>query len=183
MGLRQAWIGLGVALALCGAGCADEGGGGGGALPAEAGTAVAAYEGDLAFVDGLVPLGLVAVWMAEDAIAKANRPELKAFATKLKAARTKEIAQMRHHRQAWVGEDESPPIEYEPLATVPGGRGFDARWAKEMIRHEQAAIDIAERALEEAETPEARALAKQAAEKHRKDQAQLRTWEATWRGD
>ena len=67
MGLRQAWIGLGVALALCGAGCADEGGGGGGALPAEAGTAVAAYEGDLAFVDCLLHLCLVAVWMAESA--------------------------------------------------------------------------------------------------------------------
>ncbi len=172
-------IGLALALALSCSACSGEGGGGG-AQPAEAGTAVQAYEGDLAFVDGIVPHDLTAVWMAEDAIAKARRPELRAFATKVKASRTREIAELLRYRRTWVGEDETPPIEDDTIVTVPAGRDFDRRWTQAMIRHHQAAIEIAERAVREAETPEARKLAKSIAEKEKADKAQLQRWERAW---
>ena len=175
MRARKLVIGAWIALALLGGGCAEEGGGGG-AQPAEAGTAVEAYEGDLAFVDGLMPHDLTAMWMAEDAIAKARHPQLRALAVKLKAARAEEVAALRRQRQALVNDAEFPPIEHEPLATVPAGRDFDARWAAAMAKHQQAAIEIAERGMYEAATPEARAMAKRIAETQKVEQAQLQRW-------
>lgn len=183
MRVRRRWWGLVVALALVGPGCDDDGGGGGGGMkarPAQAGTAVEAYEGDLAFVDGLMPHELTAMWLAEDAIAKARRPELRAYAARLKANRERDLAELRRYRRAWAGEEAAAPIDDATIATVPAGRDYDRRWAQAMIRHQQAAIDIAERGVKEAETPEARKAARRIADKEKADQAQLRKWSKAW---
>jgi uncharacterized protein (DUF305 family) len=175
---RMEKLGIGVAIALALAGCAGEGGGGG---AAEAGTAVAAYEGDLAFVDGLVPHHMTGMWMAEDAVAKAHHPELKAFASRLKASQAKEIGDLKRARRSWVVEDETPPDESEPIATIPAGRDFDARWVARMAKHHQVAIDLAVRALQEAETEETRDLARREIQARKREQAQLKAWAQAWR--
>lgn len=159
MGLRQVAIAGLMSLALLGGCRADDAeagtaGGGGGAR------SIPLLEGDLAFIDGVVPRQQVAMFLADDALAHAHDPALRRYAAKLKAVRVTEIATMKARRAAWVGEDETPPVEAEPQATIPAGRDFDRRWAAVMLRQHTATIELAERALQEADRDETKAIAK-----------------------
>lgn len=145
-----------------------EGTGGGG------GRAVAALEGDLAFIDGVVPRQQVAMFLADDALARAHDPALRKHAAKLKARRAEEIASLKARRASWVGEDETPPVDTEPQATIPAGAGFDRAWAQAMARQQLDTIAIAERALTEADRAETKAIARALIARERAELQDLR---------
>lgn len=56
---------------------------------------------DLAFIDGMIPHHEGALVMAEDALQKSSRPEIKALSEEIIAAQRTEIEQMQAWRQAW----------------------------------------------------------------------------------
>lgn len=55
------------------------------------------------FIDLMIPHHEGAIMMAEDAIEKATRPELKQMAREMIAAQKKEIAQLMEWRKQWYG--------------------------------------------------------------------------------
>ena len=56
------------------------------------------------FIDLMIPHHEGAIMMAEDAIEKANRPELRQMAREIIAAQKKEITQMLEWRKQWYGQ-------------------------------------------------------------------------------
>ena len=63
------------------------------------GTADAQF--DLRFINAMIPHHQGAVTMAEDALSKSKRPEIKQLAQEIVKAQEKEIDQMQQWRQAW----------------------------------------------------------------------------------
>ncbi len=58
-------------------------------------------EVDLAFIDGMIPHHEGALVMAEDALQKSSRPEIKALSEEIIEAQRQEIEQMQAWRQDW----------------------------------------------------------------------------------
>ena len=63
------------------------------------GTADAQF--DLRFINAMIPHHQGAVTMAEDALSKSQRPEIKQLAQEIVKAQEVEIQQMQQWRQAW----------------------------------------------------------------------------------
>ncbi|MEZ5099015.1 MAG: DUF305 domain-containing protein [Thermoleophilia bacterium] len=129
---------------------------------------------DRAFIDGMVPHHEQAIEMAEAAKqAGLANPDLVQIADAVIATQQGEIDQMRAWREEWFGSPDVDPsgadalglsmrdmgMEHEPR-TMMGADDVDAAFAAEMIDHHQGAIRMAELALERAQHPEIRAMAK-----------------------
>ena len=56
---------------------------------------------DLRFINAMIPHHEGAVTMAEDALKKSQRPEVKQLAREIITSQQKEIAQMKQWRKAW----------------------------------------------------------------------------------
>ena len=56
---------------------------------------------DLRFINAMIPHHQGAVTMAEDALSKSKRPEIKQLAQEIVKAQEAEIEQMQEWRQAW----------------------------------------------------------------------------------
>jgi uncharacterized protein (DUF305 family) len=58
-------------------------------------------EFDLRFINAMIPHHEGAVTMAQDALSKSKRPEIKKLAQSIITSQQKEIEQMKQWRQAW----------------------------------------------------------------------------------
>lgn len=141
----------------------------------------AASDADRAFIDGMVPHHEMAVRMADDALAKATRQELKDFAVKVKADQGKEIAEMKTWRRAWFGSSNTPADQsMHGQATLPTGADYDRRWADEMVKHHQGAVLMAQTALAAATRPEVKAMAQRIIDAQQLEITQLQGWSRAW---
>ncbi|NEQ27465.1 MAG: DUF305 domain-containing protein, partial [Microcoleus sp. SIO2G3] len=68
---------------------------------------------DLRFVDGMIPHHEGAVAMAQDAIEKSNRPEIKQLAQEIIDAQEREISQLKQWRQSWYANAPAEPVMYD----------------------------------------------------------------------
>ncbi|MCY6491206.1 DUF305 domain-containing protein [Leptolyngbya sp. GGD] len=59
---------------------------------------------DLRFINAMIPHHEGAVTMAQDALSKSKRPEIKKLAQEIIASQEKEIAQMKQWRKAWYNQ-------------------------------------------------------------------------------
>ncbi|MEI2579134.1 DUF305 domain-containing protein [Scytonema sp. PRP1] len=66
------------------------------------GTADAEF--DLRFINAMIPHHEGAITMAQDALSKSNRPEIKNIAKDIVSSQQKEIDQMKQWRQAWYNQ-------------------------------------------------------------------------------
>lgn len=140
----------------------------------------AAGEADRAFIDGMVPHHEAATMMADEALAKAARPELKEMAGQLKADPAREISQLKAWRREWFDSDSTPdPMR---MAPIPAGPDFDRVWMQEMIKHHQGAIDMSTLAKDAETRSEVCELAEEIIAAQRAEQAQLRQWLQQWYG-
>lgn len=153
------------------------------ASPSPAVQTPAANDGDRRFIDDMVPHHQTALMRADDALAKADHEELRAFARKMKEDQGKEIQELRSYRQQWFGSGDTPAPDMGQMKTIPDGEDFDPTWAEEVAMHHQMAIEMSERALREAARPETRAKAQEIIDKQKAEQAQLRSWASAWRAD
>lgn len=156
---------------------------------------------DQAFIDMMVPHHESAVAMAEIALERAERPEIKRLASEIVAAQESEIKQLRAWRADWFGSDQTPGMEAMPM--LPGmemaGHGtggktdmtgdiealrvaepFDRAFIEAMIPHHETAIAAAQLAQAQAEQPEIGELAEEIITAQEREITQMKEWLDAW---
>ncbi|MCU0527328.1 MAG: DUF305 domain-containing protein [Elainella sp. Prado103] len=154
---------------------------------------------DLRFIDGMIPHHEGAVVMAEEALQKSNRTEIKALAQAIIAAQEQEISELQAWRSAWYPNASAEPMMYNaemghmmPMTDemrasmmMNGDLGaaddqFDLRFINRMIPHHQGAIDMAQQALEKSSRPEIKAMAQNIITSQQQEIDQMMQWRAEW---
>ena len=183
-----AWV---IIAALGLAGC------GGGEDPAV--TAPAGSEGtaglaaaEVTFLQSMIPHHEQATEMAEMVQERTERQELQTFADTIIADQSTEIDQMKSLLEA-AGEDvsgghgmggDSEPMSDADMAELEGASGneFDLMFFEMMTRHHEAAVEMAEKVLEEEPSPSVTTLASTIIEAQKAEIEQMQTWREEWAG-
>lgn len=156
---------------------------------------------DLRFIDGMTPHHEGAVVMAQEALQKSSRPEIKQLAQDIIDAQETEISELKQWRTAWYPDAGSQPLMYsaEMGHTMPmtkemrssmmmnGDLGaadeqFDLRFINAMTPHHQGAIDMAQQALEKSSRPEIKELAQNIITSQQQEIDQMTQWKNDWYG-
>ncbi|MES1025474.1 DUF305 domain-containing protein [Gloeocapsa sp. BRSZ] len=167
------------------------------AMAMDLGPADANY--DLRFIDAMVPHHQGAVEMAQAALEKSQRAEIKELATEIIAVQQQEITQVQQWRQAWYPQASNTPVAYNPQTgeTVPmsqqqmhsmmmhGDLGaadaeFDRRFINAMIPHHEGAVIMAQDALNKSQRPEIRKLAQEIINSQEAEIKQMQAWRQAW---
>ncbi|MBE9191535.1 DUF305 domain-containing protein [Gloeocapsopsis crepidinum LEGE 06123] len=154
---------------------------------------------DLRFIDAMIPHHQGAVEMAQEALEKSQRAEIRELATEIIEAQQQEIAQVQQWRQAWYPQASDAPVAYDPQTgeTVPmsqqqmhnmmmhGDLGvandeFDLRLINAMIPHHEGAVVMAQDALEKSQRPEIRNLAQEIINSQEAEIEQMQQWQQAW---
>jgi uncharacterized protein (DUF305 family) len=124
---------------------------------------------DLQFIDQMIIHHQGAIMSSEHMIADSERPELRQLAENIQKSQAEQIEQMQAWREEWYGDAEQTSGMMDPaqMHEMMGGSmqemmsedATDAMFLRMMIPHHQLAVDMSERALEEAEHPELKELA------------------------
>lgn len=137
-------------------------------------------DNDKSFIDGLVPHHEMALMMADDAIAKASHESLKMMAQKMKEDQTAEIAELKKIRKDLLGSDSTP--SGMPMKDMPAGDMYDMMWMHMMIDHHQGAIDLSILAMEAGIIDKLKAIADNAVDAQKMEQAMLQDSLKVWYG-
>jgi uncharacterized protein (DUF305 family) len=147
---------------------------------------------DLQFLDTMTEHHQAALQMANPIVAKTDNAELKAFAEKIVADQNREIEQMKNWREQWFA-GKSPAMNAEMPGMMdsmkgmnmkkmeaPGGKILDMRFLDMMTVHHQGAITMSKEALNKAEHPEIKTLAKQIIKAQEAEIKQMQEWKKAW---
>ncbi|NUW45915.1 DUF305 domain-containing protein [Nonomuraea rhodomycinica] len=142
-------------------------------------------DSDVMFARMMIPHHLQAVQMAELAATRAEDPEVKKLAERIRAAQEPEVAAMRGWLQAW-GMPEStrghmrhgmPGMlsadDLQDLEAV-SGEIFDKEFLRLMIAHHEGAVTMAQRERREGESADAKGLAQSIETSQRDEIEQMR---------
>jgi uncharacterized protein (DUF305 family) len=148
---------------------------------------------DLQFIDTMVMHHQGAVDMAQLAPERAGHVELKQLAKKMIDDQQNEIKQMQGWKQQWYPNkgdavnmkmpgmmDSMKGMRMDKLEGAKGD-AFDAMFIDMMTRHHQGAVKMAQVALNKAEHPELKDLAKKVIEEQKKEIAQMSSWKKEWK--
>jgi uncharacterized protein (DUF305 family) len=139
------------------------------------------------FTQEMIPYQDGAMAMANDALAKVARPELKSLVEKLIVAQQGEIAHMMDLKKTWyagkmldgIGATQEMmqkinETNQKMLARLDGkSSDYDKRFIDQMIIHHEGAIAMAKDALVKSHQPELKMLAEQILNEHLKQIAQM----------
>lgn len=144
---------------------------------------------DQHFIVQMIPHHEGAIEMAEVALERSKRPEIRSLAEDIIAAQTAEINDMRAWYEAWYGE--APPQGGMPgmhmggmtgdtalLATI-SGDAFDREFMEQMIPHHEMAIMMAQM-IRNSERAEMRELAENIISSQAREIGMMRGWLASW---
>lgn len=139
--------------------------------------------------------------MAQEALQKSTRPEIKQLAQAIINAQQKEIAELKQWRTAWYPTASATPMMYsaEMGHTMPMSEEmkssmrmdtnlgaaddqFDLRFINAMIPHHQGALVMAKEALEKSDRPEIKQLAQDIISSQTQEIAQMQQWKKVWYG-
>lgn len=164
---------------------------------------------DLRFIDAMTPHHEGAVAMAEEALQKSKRPEIRELAQAIISAQAAEISQMKSWRTAWYPQADDTPMMYSaemghmmPMSTamrdsmmMSGDLGaadeqFDLRFINAMLPHHQSALTMAQEALEKSVgeasaqqiRPETQQLATAILSSQQAEIEQMTQWKKDWYG-
>jgi uncharacterized protein (DUF305 family) len=156
---------------------------------------------DLRFIDGMTPHHEGAVVMAQEALQKSSRPEIKQLAQGIIDAQQKEIAQMKDWRKAWYPNAAVTPMMYDeqmghmmPMSETMrdrmmmsgdlGGKDdqFDLRFMNAMLPHHEGALTMAKEAVEKSARPEIKQLAQAILSSQQQEIDQMKQWRKDWYG-
>jgi uncharacterized protein (DUF305 family) len=155
---------------------------------------------DLRFIDAMTPHHEGAVVMAQEALQKSSRPEIKQLAQSIINAQQKEIAQMKDWRKTWYPSVAATPMMYDaqmghmmPMSEamrdsmMSGDLGaaddqFDLRFINAMLPHHEGALTMAKEALEKSDRPEVKRLAQSILDSQQKEIDQMKQWRQEWYG-
>lgn len=156
---------------------------------------------DLRFIDGMIPHHEGAVAMAQEALQKSNRPEIKQLAQAIIDAQEKEISELKEWRTSWYPNAGDEPMMYSaqmghmiPMTEemrssmmMSGDLGaaddqFDLRFINAMIPHHEGAIDMAQQASEKSNRSEIKELAQNIIDSQQQEIDQMEQWRKDWYG-
>lgn len=156
---------------------------------------------DLRFIDAMVPHHEGAVIMAQEALEKSTRPEIKQLAESIIAAQEQEITQMQEWRTAWYADAGDTPMMYDtsmghmmPMTPemresmmMSGDLGaaddqFDLRFINMMIPHHEGAVEMANQASENSDRPEIKTLAQDIVASQQQEIDEMTQWRKDWYG-
>ncbi len=155
----------------------------------------AAQPYDLQFLDTMTHHHQGALDMAKMAVEKTQNQELKAFAQKITADQTREIAQMKNWREKWFsGKPAAMNMEMPGMndsmkmmmgdgmkkMEAASSKDFDIHFLDMMTPHHQGATVMAKEALTKAEHPEIKTLANQIIKAQEAEIKQMADWKAKW---
>jgi len=154
---------------------------------------------DLRFIDAMIPHHQGAVEMAQQALAKSKRPEIKKLAQDIITAQKREISQLRQWRTQWYPKASSTPMAYDsskgqmmPMSQeqmqsmmMQGDLGnadaqFDLRFINAMIPHHEGAISMAQDAIAKSKRPEIKQLAQEIVKAQEAEINQMKQWRQAW---
>jgi uncharacterized protein (DUF305 family) len=154
---------------------------------------------DLRFIDAMVPHHQGAVKMAQEALQKSKRPEIKKLAQSIIADQDQEIAQMQQWRKSWYASAAATPMAWNtgtktmmPMTQAQmksmmmemnlgaADDQFDLRFINAMIPHHQSAIDMANNALKASKRPEIQKLSSAIKTSQQAEIAQMKQWQKAW---
>ncbi len=156
-------------------------------------------EFDLRFIDGMTPHHQGAIVMAQEALQKSKRPEIKKLAQDIINAQNKEKAQMSQWRTAWYPTVGATPMAWHSamghsmsmseeqkksmMMTMDLGKAdaeFDLRFLNAMIPHHEGAVVMANDALAKSKRPEVQTLAKDIIASQQTEIDQMKQWKKAW---
>ncbi|MBN8560134.1 MAG: DUF305 domain-containing protein [Leptolyngbya sp. UWPOB_LEPTO1] len=154
---------------------------------------------DLRFIDAMVPHHQGAVKMAQEALQKSKRPEIKKLAQSIIADQDKEIAQMQQWRKTWYASAASTPMAWDSktksmmpmtqdqmngmMMNMDLGAAddqFDLRFINAMIPHHESAIVMANDAKQKSKRPEIQKLAAAIVSSQQAEIDQMKQWRKAW---
>ena len=151
---------------------------------------------DHRFIDLMIPHHEGAIMMAKDALAHANKPELKQMARNVITSQQTEIDEMKNWRAKWYGENTPNGMaNSDELKTHmqsmndmmveklgQNDAGYEDRFIDMMIPHHEAAITMAGDALGKATHPEIKKLGQDIIDAQKTEIAQMEQWRKQWYG-
>lgn len=157
-------------------------------------------EYDLRFIDAMIPHHQGAIAMANEALQKSQRPEIKALAEAIIKAQDREINDlMRKWRKAWYPNVSDDPVAWHAqmghsmtmsseqrqsmMMSMDLGAAdaqFDLRFLNAMIPHHEGAIVMARDALSKSQRPEIKQLANNIITSQQAEIDQMQQWRKSW---
>ncbi|MBD2092397.1 DUF305 domain-containing protein [Microcoleus sp. FACHB-1515] len=137
------------------------------------------------------------VRMAQEALQKSDRPEIKQFAQTLMNEQAREIAQMQVWRVNWYSAAGDTHVMYDAKTgqTVPmpaamttnealgdADEQFDLRLINALIPHFEGGIEMAKQVLQNSDRPEMKQLAQAIIDSQQQELDRLREWKQQWYG-
>jgi len=154
---------------------------------------------NLRFIDGMAIHHQGAVVMAEEALTKAQHPELKKLAQDIIAAQKLEISQMTTWRTDWYPQADNTPMAYHSqmghmmamtdeqkqgmMMSMDLGNAdaeFDLRFINAMLPHHEGALVMAKDALNKSQRPEIKKLAQDILTSQQQEIEQMKQWRKDW---
>ncbi len=146
---------------------------------------------DLQFLDTMSAHHQGAISMANMALEKSNRGELKSLAQKIIQEQEREIAQMQAWRNQWYADKAAAMnMEMPGMESMKGmnmdkmkmssGTEFDLMFLDMMTPHHEGAIKMAREALTKAEHQEIKKLAQQIITDQQAEINQMQAWKTSW---
>ncbi|MBD2597036.1 DUF305 domain-containing protein [Nostoc spongiaeforme FACHB-130] len=160
---------------------------------------------DQHFIEMMIPHHQGAVEMADIALQKSQRPEIKQLATAIKADQTKEIDQMKAWYKQWYGAEvpatpstqmgshhgtghKMPEMSIHSgmmgmgmnLETLKNASDFDKEFIRQMIPHHESAVMMAKMVANNATHPEIRKLAEAIIKSQTAEIQQMQQWYQAW---
>ena len=154
---------------------------------------------DLRFIDAMIPHHQGAVEMAQQALQKSKRPEIKKLAQEIIAAQNQEISALKQWRKQWYAKYGDTPMAWSsqmnhmmPMdsATMQGmmmsgdlgadDADFDLRFINAMIPHHEGAVVMAESALVNSERSEIKQLSQDILSSQKAEIEQMKQWRQSW---
>jgi uncharacterized protein (DUF305 family) len=140
---------------------------------------------DAMFIDSMIVHHQGAITMAQEALEKAQRTELKMFAQNVIMVQDGEITQMKVWRNNWYPDlaiSAGTGIDMgDMMVSQDDSVSYDLRWIDAMISHHQAAITMAKEALTKAEHADIKNLAQAVIDMQSAEITQLEAWRDQWR--
>ncbi|MBM0742345.1 DUF305 domain-containing protein [Phormidium sp. CLA17] len=156
-------------------------------------------EFDLRFIDGMTPYHQGAIVMAQEALQKSKRPEIKKLATGILQAQDKEITQMKQWRKAWYPNMGATPMAWHTemghsmsmseeqkksmMMSMDLGKAddqFDLRFLNAMIPHHEGAVVMGQDASSKSKRPESQKLAQEIIASQTAEIKQMQQWKQAW---
>jgi uncharacterized protein (DUF305 family) len=156
-------------------------------------------EFNLRFIDGMTPHHQGAIAMAQEALQKAQHPEIKKLAQDIIDAQQKEIAEMKQWRATWYPNVGTAPVAWHTemghsmsmsqdqmngmMMNMDLGAAdaeFDLRFINAMIPHHEGAVVMANQVLSKSQRPEVRQLAQDIVASQQAEIDQMKQWRQAW---